>query len=115
MATLDSSMKIMLLEDGRSLLAVSNHGETMDIALDIASRWSAVQSTEVDAQSTDGYIVSGATDPAGANEVGDRGPFKYRVIAADGINGDAFAHEFCDRVQQALTNRGINAAVMVED
>lgn len=114
MATLDSSLRISLLEDGRSLFIVSNDGDTMDIALEVARKWSAVQSTEVDDQSMDGYVVSGATTPAEANEMGDHGPFKYRVIATDGINGEAFAHEFSDRVQQALSNQGINAAVMVE-
>jgi hypothetical protein len=114
MTTLDSSLRISLLNDGRTLFIVSNHGETMDIALETANKMPDVQATEVDDQLMDGYVSSGATDPADANEMGDHGPFKYRVIPTAGINGEAFAHEFRDRVQQALSNRGINAAVMVE-
>lgn len=114
MATLDSSLRIALLGDGRTLFIVSNDGETMDIALETANQMSEVQATEVDDQLMDSYVSSGATEPAEANDMGDHGPFKYRIIPTAGVHGEVFAQQFKERVQQALSRRGVNAAVMVE-
>jgi len=101
-----------VLEDGCSLFVFSNDGETMEIALETAQGWEAVERTEVYDQMMDGYIASGS--PANSREIGDQGPFKYRVIPAEGGDGATFAGEFRERVQQALYDQGINAAVTVE-
>jgi hypothetical protein len=106
----DATIRLFSPDDGSDdLLLISNDANAMEIALEVARETPGVNHVEVGEQDTTDYIPPGS--PAGAGQIGDQGPYKYRVYV-DNTSLDAVGPQLVDRLERELARRNIICSVM---
>lgn len=108
----DVTFHLYAMPEFGGILMIANHADAMELALELARTRPGVERTEVDDLMISSYIMS--EDPHVANQEVDQGPFKYRVYLQDTLSPSRFVREFEALLRQALEDRDLNPAILVE-
>ena len=110
MTSPDSILRLIVIDS--SLRMISNDGDTIETAIDVTRSFPEVEYAEVGNADANSYVPS--VIPNGVNEIRDFGPFQYDIFIHDGVNLQDFTARLQSNLEEALSQQGINCAIMIE-